>query len=283
MEALGWLRRNGAQVVNVSATAEPSRALVESLRALQLSGALVVAAVGNGGSVAERPGSRPRSPACSASASSQPRSSTQVCAGVDARLAVVDLVAPAEGIKVVASSAAREDRRDRDHPRRHVVRGAARDGRRGDGVGDAPRLDGGRGRKCARAQRHAARRGWCRTATPATASAQRAARRCARRSFPTRTSRTTGSRPRSAQRPLRPGSVVVASLGWAGDTRRRLHGRRARGHDGHAPCCARGGHGLTLRRLPIAATDAVLTGRTAQAPGRARQIAPACRPLAAGR
>ena len=41
----------------------------------------------------------------------------------------------------------------------HVVRGAARDRRRRDGVGDAPRLDRGRGRERARAQRHAARRG----------------------------------------------------------------------------------------------------------------------------
>ena len=48
INALGWLRRNGAQVVNVSATSRKSNALVESLRALELSGALVVASVGNG-------------------------------------------------------------------------------------------------------------------------------------------------------------------------------------------------------------------------------------------
>ena len=49
VRALGWLRRNGAQVVNVSATARPyARALRDAVRALELSGALVVASTGNG-------------------------------------------------------------------------------------------------------------------------------------------------------------------------------------------------------------------------------------------
>ena len=58
----------------------------------------------------------------------------------------------------------------RDHPRRHVVRDPDRDGRRGDGVGVASRLDGSRGCKCAHEHAPRRSRGWCRTSTPATAS-----------------------------------------------------------------------------------------------------------------
>ena len=46
-----------------------------------------------------------------------------------------------------------------------------------------------------------------------------------------------------AQRPLRPGAVVVASLGWAGDTRRRLHGRRAARARRRRAVLRRGGKG----------------------------------------
>ena len=62
-----------------------------------------------------------------------------------------------------------------------------------------------------------------------------------------------------AQRPLRPGSVVVASLGWAGDTRDIYTVDVPAGTTARA-VLRRGGNGLTLRRLPIRTTDAVLTG-----------------------
>ena len=78
VRALGWLRRQGAQVVNVSATAQRTHALVESLRALELSGALVVAAVGNGGAIAA-PDKFPASePGVLGVGALSPRSSTQV-------------------------------------------------------------------------------------------------------------------------------------------------------------------------------------------------------------
>ena len=111
LAAFGWLRRQGAQVVNVSATARPRSALVDSLRALQLSGALVVAAVGNGGASAGRhfPASQPGVLGVGALA---PGSSTQVWKG-STRGSQVDLVAPAEGIKVIASGAAASRRQPR--------------------------------------------------------------------------------------------------------------------------------------------------------------------------
>lgn len=99
--ALGWLRRQGAQVVNISATTRRSAALVESLRALQLSGSLVVAAVGNNGIKpgAAFPASQPGVLGVGALA---PGSSTQVWKG-STRGSQVDVVAPAEGIKVLAT------------------------------------------------------------------------------------------------------------------------------------------------------------------------------------
>ena len=54
IKAFKYFRDEGVSVVNVSATLEPTPALRESLRALQLSGALVVAAVGNSGGVLGR-------------------------------------------------------------------------------------------------------------------------------------------------------------------------------------------------------------------------------------
>jgi subtilisin family serine protease len=101
--ALGWLRRQGAQVVNVSATARRTRALVDSLRALELSGALVVASVGNGGKVAALDAFPASEPGVLGVGALAPRSSTQVWKQ-STRGPQVDLVAPAEGIKVVASS-----------------------------------------------------------------------------------------------------------------------------------------------------------------------------------
>ena len=103
LAAFGWLRRQGAQVVNVSANLKTSRALVESLQALQLSGALVVAAAGNGGPKPN--GTFPASqPGVLAVGALDLGSSTQVWSG-SSRGSFVDLVAPAAGIRVLATSA----------------------------------------------------------------------------------------------------------------------------------------------------------------------------------
>ena len=103
LAAFGYLRRQGAQVVNVSASLRSSPALVESLRALQLSGALVVAAAGNGGLKPDGifPASQSGVLAVGALA---PGSSTQVGTR-SSRGSFVDLVAPAQGIKVMATGA----------------------------------------------------------------------------------------------------------------------------------------------------------------------------------
>src|SRR4029077_15200808 len=98
---LGWLRRHGAQVVNVSATAGRSNALIEAVRALQLQGALVVAAVGNGDNLTY-PAAQPGVVGVGALA---PGSTRKVWAN-STHGPRVDLVAPAEGIKVIASTAA---------------------------------------------------------------------------------------------------------------------------------------------------------------------------------
>ena len=92
-------REAGAQVVNVSATMRTTRALRASLRALQRAGALVVAAVGNGGEQTF-PASEPGVLGVGALA----RGSTKTVASYSTRGAQVDLVAPAEGMPVLASS-----------------------------------------------------------------------------------------------------------------------------------------------------------------------------------
>ena len=81
-----------------------------------------------------------------------------------------------------------------------------------------------------------------------------------------------------AQRPLRPGSVVVASLGWAGDTRDIYTVDVPAGTTARA-VLRRGGNGLTLRRLPIGATDAVLTGVPRKRPAGGQITLPAGRSL----
>ena len=118
--ALGWLRRQGAQVVNISATTRRSTALVDSLRALQLSGALVVAAVGNNGIKpgATFPASQPGVLGVGALA---PGSSTQVWKG-STRGSQVDVVAPAEGIKVLATRRLRRPSRLRSPRQGHRSR-----------------------------------------------------------------------------------------------------------------------------------------------------------------
>ncbi len=157
VEAFGWLRRNGAQVVNVSATAKPIDVRsIESLRALQLSGALVVAAVGN-----ERSASQAPVPGLAAGRARRRRAAAGL---LDAGLEGARRAAPSSiswrrrtGSGSSHRAPGLEDLRDRVHTRRHVVRDPDRDRRRGDGVGVASRLDGSRGRQRADEHRHAAR------------------------------------------------------------------------------------------------------------------------------
>jgi subtilisin family serine protease len=173
--ALGWLRRQGAQVVNVSATARRSRALVDSLRALQLSGALVVAAVGNGGSSARYPAWQPGVLGVGALA---PGSAKKVDPD-STRGPQVDLVAPGEGIKVMAST-----RISGITPTVITPRGTSF---------AAPLVTGAAAMVWAPTLRRSGSA--CPVSTGATASSTSGAL-CTRRSCPIRTSRTTGPRPR---------------------------------------------------------------------------------------
>ena len=100
VRAFKRFREAGAQVVNVSATMRATPALRASLRALQRAGALVVAAVGNGGEETF-PASEPGVLGIGALA----RGSRRAIAASSTRGSQVDLVAPAEGIPVILSSA----------------------------------------------------------------------------------------------------------------------------------------------------------------------------------
>ena len=252
--AFGWLRRQGAQVVNVSATARPSRALIESLRALQLSGALVVAAVGNGGRVAPREAFPATQPGVLGVGALAPRSSTQVWVG-STRGSQVDLVAPAEGLKVVTSSGASKSAETAFTP---------------SGTSFAAPLVTG-----AAVMVWATHRDWSatevasalvRSATPLGAGAPsrawgagrldvRRALRTARLPDPHEPNDWVAAALR--QRPLHPGTVVVASLGYAGDRVDAYTVVVPAGTTARA-VLRTGAAGLTMRRLPVKATDAML-------------------------
>jgi hypothetical protein len=255
LDAFGWLRRNGAQVVNVSATVKPTTALIESLRALQLSGALVVAAVGNSGSEPS-----PRFPA------SQPGvlgvgelaagSSTQVAAK-STRGSVVDLVAPAKGIRVIASSGVSISSQWAITP---------------DGTSFATPIV-----TAAAAMVWASHRDWTAaevasaltsTATPLTKlvpninsgyGVLNVSKALHAQRLPDSHEPNDWVEAALQQRPLRPGSVVVASLGWAGDTRDIYTVDVPAGTTARA-VLRRGGGALTLRRLPIRTSDSALNG-----------------------
>jgi hypothetical protein len=276
VEAFGWLRRNGAQVVNVSATAKPSSALTESLQALQLSGALVVAAVGNEGS---KPS--PRFPA------SQPGvlgvgelaagSSTQV-AKESTRGSVVDLVAPAQGIKVIASGA-------------EEISKSSETAITPQGTSFATPIV-----TAAAAMVWASHRDWtaAEVASALTSTATPLTRRVPNInsgygvlnvSGALRAQRLPDSHEPNdwvaaalAQRPLRPGSVVVASLGWAGD---RVDAYTVDVPAGTTATAVlrRGGSGLVLRRLPIRTTDPALLGVARMRPVGSQITLPAGRSL----
>jgi Subtilase family len=273
--ALGWLRKQGAQVVNVSATARPSHALVDSLRALELSGALVVAAVGNGGSIAPLDAFPASQPGVLGVGALAPGSSTKVSAK-STHGPQVDLVAPAEGIKVIASSA---------------ILTTSEFGWTPLGSSFAAPLV-----TAAAAMVWATHRDWTaaevasalvRSATPLGSGAPSrswgSGRLDVRRAL--RTARVPDPHEPNdwvaaalGQRPLHPGAVVVASLGYAGDA--------VDAYTVDVPAGAKvtavlrkGGRGLAIRDLPVSASDAALAAVARQST-RANQVAlPAGRSL----
>jgi len=272
--AFGWLRRQGAQVVNVSASLRSSRALVESLRALQLSGALVVAAAGNGGIKPDGtfPASQPGVLAVGALASS---SSTQVWPH-SSRGSFVDLVAPAEGIKVMATSAPGQSA---------STETALTD----NGTSFAAPLV-----TAAAAMVWATHRDWTaaevanalvRSSTPLGKGAPSRNWGYGRLnvSLALHTPQLVDSHEPNdwvaaalLQRPLRPGAVVVASLGWAHDSVDAYTVDVPAGATARA-VLKEGAKGIAMKVLPITASDAELGAVVHQRPG-APQV-----PLPAGR
>jgi subtilisin family serine protease len=273
--ALGWLRLQGAQIVNISATARPSRALIDSLRALELSGALVVASVGNGGAIAPLDAFPASQPGVLGVGALAPGSATQVWSK-STRGSQVDLVAPAEGIKVVTSTAISKLTETAITPAGTSF--------------SAPLVT------AAAAMVWATHRDWnaaevtnalIRSATPLGRGAPSrdwgAGRLDVRRAL----SATRLPDPHEPndwvaaalrQRPLHPGTVVVASLGYGGDRVDAFTVVVPAGAKAHA-ILRKGARGLTLRALSVRTTDAVL-GAVPQARGRSSQVAlPAGRSL----
>ena len=248
--ALGWLRRHGAQVVNVSATAGRSDALVESVRALELSGALVVASVGNGDNLTY-PAAQPGVLGVGALAPG----TTKKVWSKSTRGSQVDLVAPAEGIKVIASTSASKSIQavmtpvgtsfsaplvtaaaamvwatHRDWNAAEVTNALVRSANSKPLGRGAPSPDWGYGILDVRAALHESK-----LPDPHEPNDWVAAAR--------------------SQRPLHPGAVVIASIGYAGDhvdayTVDVPRGKRARA------VLRKTGRGVTVKVLPIRATDA---------------------------
>jgi Subtilase family len=269
VEAFGWLRQHGAQVVNVSATAHRSHALLDSLRALQLSGALVVAAVGNDG-IAAKPTIFPASePGVLGVGGLKAGSSTQVWRK-STRGPQVDLVAPMHGIRVIASSA-------------EGVSQASETANTPDGTSFAAPLV-----TAAAAMVWATHRDWtaAEVASALTSTATPLGKQVPSRSsgygvlnvsralhaqkLPDSHEPNDWVAAAVAQRHLRPGSVVVASLGYAGDDVDAYTVDVPRGATVRATL--RGGaRGLTLDALPAGTTDAKLWAAARGRP-RASQI-----------
>jgi hypothetical protein len=274
INALGWLRRNGAQVVNVSATSRKSNALVESVRALELSGALVVASVGNGDNKLY-PAALPGVLGVGALA---PGSSRKVWSR-STRGSQVDLVAPAAGIKVIASTAASKSIQTvitpvgtsfsaplvtaaaamvwathRDWNAAEVVNALVRSANAKPlGKAAVPNTDWGYGILDVRAALHEAK-----LPDPHEPNDWVAAAR--------------------SQRPLHPGAVVVASLGYAGDHVDAYTVDVPAGR--HARAVLRGaGRGVTLKVLSIHATDADLSAVAKARSGASRATLPGGRSL----
>ena len=276
LAAFGWLRRQGAQVVNVSANLRSSRALVESLRALQLSGALVVAAAGNNG--IKPAGTFPASqPGVLAVGALDLGSSTQVWPG-STRGSFIDLVAPAAGIKVLATSApAGPSSSDYTFT--------------SNGTSFAAPLV-----TATAAMVWATHRDWTasevanalvRSATPLGKGAPSRNWGYGRLdvSGALRTRRLPDSHEPNdwlaaalAQRPLRPGAVVVASLGWAGDDLDAYTVDVPAGATARA-VVRRGGAGVSLHVLRVRTTDAKLAAAARRATRGSQVTLPAGRSL----
>jgi hypothetical protein len=255
VEALGWLRKQGAQVVNISATAKPSRALIESLEALQLSGALVVAAVGNEG-IAPKTTFPASQPGVLGVGELAFRSSTQV-AKESTRGQQVDLVAPAQGIKVIASGA-------------EGVSATAQTAITPNGSSFATPLV-----TATAAMVWAIHRDWtaaevanalARSATPLSANTPNStsgygrldvSRALRMAQLPDSHEPNDWAAAALMQRPLRPGSVVVASLGWAGDRVDAYRVDVPAGTKAQA-VLRRGGKGVAMKVLSVHADDAEL-------------------------
>jgi subtilisin family serine protease len=100
VRAFSWLEGNSIPVINVSLTVTPNPALVDALRSIQQSGALVVAAAGNSGSepgAAIFPAAEPHVLAVGA------LQSQRAAEGFSNRADWVDLVAPDRNLPVVQS------------------------------------------------------------------------------------------------------------------------------------------------------------------------------------
>ncbi len=221
--AFTWFRSIGdVQIVNVSANIPPNQALIESLRALQQTGTLVVAATGD---VAESREGRPsprRSRTCSGVGALG--SSTKKVWPKSTRGPQVDLVAPGIGSGVIVSSLVSPAAQFGDDAGRNLVREPARrrcrSARLGQapGVGREPRLCGVDlvGEAPLRSAPEPRRR-----ATDCSTSRRRSRRRPRR----TSTSRTTG-RPRRGVSPRSPHRTQLAArVGGNDDPTRRLSDR----------------------------------------------------------
>jgi subtilisin family serine protease len=277
VSALGWLRMQRAQVVNISATAKRSNALVESLRALQLSGALVVAAVGNEGGFAPKATFPASQPGVIGVGELAFRSSTQV-ATESTRGSQVDLVAPAQGIKIIASGAEGVSFTEETAITPH-------------GTSFATPLV-----TATAAMVWASHRDWtaaevanalARSATPLAANAPSkvwgygrldVSRALRTRQLPDSHEPNDWGAAALDQRPLRPGSVVVASLGWARDKVDAYTVDVPAGTQAQA-VLRHGGQGVAMKVLSVKASDDQLMAVARLPPRAAPLLLPAGRSL----
>jgi subtilisin family serine protease len=268
VNALGWLRRHGAQVVNVSATSSQSRALVDSVRALELSGALVVAAVGNGDNKLY-----PAALSGVLGVGALAPGSTKKVWSRSTRGPQVDLVAPAEGIKVIASTAASRSIQavmtpagtsfsaplvtaaaamvwatHRDWNAAEVTNALVRSANAKPLGRGAPSRDWGYGILDVRAALHEVK-----LPDPHEPNDWVAAAR--------------------SQRPLHPGAVVIASLGYAGD-RVDAYTVEVPAHRHAQAVLRRAGRGVTVKVLSIHASDADLAAVSRARSGASRAALP---------
>ena len=278
LAAFGWLRRQGAQVVNVSATVK-SVARPRGIAAGRCSSPVRWSWPRSATAGSSRaPRSPPRSPACSASGRSS-RARPPRC-GRSRRAARWSI-------------SWRRRRASRSSRPGAVSLSSVETAITDPGTSFAAPLV-----TAAAAMVWATHRDW--TAAEVASALVRSATPLGKRAEPQLGLRPAGCEPRAAlpdspdshepndwvaaalaQRPLRPGSVVVASLGWAGDTVDAYVVDMPAGTTGRAVLRS-GGQGLTMRVL----SGARPTPSSGPWPARARTRPPgrpARRPLAAGR